>query len=46
MFLDAASGRIYGPARLKGVWTFTITVTDSLGLSDSRQYTVATRLHF
>lgn len=46
LLLDAASGRIYGNARLKGSWIFTVQVTDSLGLSSTKEFTVETRLHF
>src|SRR5690606_16191095 len=46
ILLDPASGRIFGNARLKGTWTFTVLVTDSLGLSSTKEFTVESRLHF
>ncbi len=46
MRLDPATGTIYGRARLKGTWTFTVAVADSLGLSSSKQFTIESRLHF
>lgn len=44
--LNPASGRIHGNARLKGTWTFTVRVTDNLGLSSTKEFTVESRLHF
>ncbi|HKX82853.1 MAG TPA: Ig domain-containing protein, partial [Pyrinomonadaceae bacterium] len=38
--LDAASGAVRGRPRLKGIWSFTVTVTDSQNSSASQQYLV------
>lgn len=46
MRLVPATGTIHGRARLKGTWTFTVAVTDSLGLSSSKQFTIESHLHF
>lgn len=42
------TGRIYGRGRLKGSWTFTLTVRDAQNsaATASQQFTVDTRLHF
>lgn len=46
VMLDAATGRIYGWPRLKGSTVATISVTDSLGQSSTRQFVIETRLHY
>lgn len=46
MWLDAASGRINGRARLKGTWTFTVEARDTQGVTATRQFTVQSNLHF
>ncbi len=45
MWLDAATGRILGRARLKGIWTFTIEARDEQGATASRQFTVQSSPH-
>lgn len=48
LWLDAASGTVRGRARLKGSWSFTLTVRDSQNASAiaSQAYTVESHLHF
>ena len=38
--LDTATGVIRGRPRLKGIWNFTVTATDSQNASASQQYSV------
>ena len=44
--LDPATGRIHGRPRLKGSTVATVSVTDSVGLSSTRQFVIETKLHF
>jgi hypothetical protein len=48
LYLDPSTGRIYGRTRLKGTWTFTMTVADAQNaLAQASQiFTVASHLHF
>lgn len=48
LYLDPQTGAIYGRARLSGSSTFTVTAQDAQNssLSVSKQFTVASRLHF
>lgn len=47
MRLDAATGTLFGRARLRGTWTFTVTAVDASNnaSSASRQFSVTPRLH-
>lgn len=47
LWLDTASGTIRGRARLKGSWSFTLTVQDAqnTAVTASQAYTVTSRLH-
>jgi hypothetical protein len=47
MWLDAATGKIYGKAALKGTWNFTITAQDSQNpaMTTSRNFTINVRLY-
>lgn len=40
MWLDAATGRIHGRARIKGTWTFTVEARDTLNSTVARTFTV------
>ena len=46
--LDPATGRIWGRTRLRGSWTFTVTVADAQNASAqvSQAFTVVSNLHF
>lgn len=44
--LNTTNGTISGRARAKGSWTFTVLVTDGVGLTSDRQLTLHSRLHF
>jgi hypothetical protein len=46
MWLDSATGKIYGKAALKGVWNFTVTAQDSQNpaMTTSRNFTINVRL--
>jgi hypothetical protein len=46
MRLDPATGRIHGRPRLKGIWTFTIEARDPQNTAASREFTIASRLHY
>lgn len=43
--LESATGHIYGRARLKGNWTFTLEARDSQNAAAARQFTISTRFH-
>jgi hypothetical protein len=47
LVLDAGTGLIYGAARLKGNWSFTITARDAQNASstDSHSFTLTSNLH-
>jgi parallel beta-helix repeat protein len=44
--LNATNGTLSGRARLKGSWTFTISVSDGVGLTTDKELTIVSRLHF
>ncbi len=46
IYLSSTSGTLSGRARLKGSWTFTVSVTDGVGLTTDKQLTIQSRLHF
>jgi hypothetical protein len=48
MFLDPTTGRLYGRARLKGSWTFTISVQDAQNATAvaNRTYTIGSNLNY
>lgn len=46
MWLGRDTGIIHGRARLKGSWTFTLRIEDSLGLATTRTFKIESRLHF
>jgi hypothetical protein len=47
MWLDSATGKIYGKAALRGVWNFTVTARDSQNpaTTTSRNFTINVRLY-
>lgn len=47
LFLNSATGKIFGKGEVRGTWNFTITVQDSQNLSvtATRNYTIQTKLH-
>ena len=47
IYLDSATGKIYGKAALKGVWNFTITVQDSQNSSATaiKNFTIEVKLY-
>lgn len=47
LWLDTANGAIRGRARLKGSWSFTLTVQDAqnAGVTTSQAFTIASRLY-
>ncbi len=45
MWLDTATGKIYGKAARRGTWTFTITAQDSQNQTATQNFTVSVRLY-
>lgn len=43
--LDAATGRLYGKAAVRGAWNFTLTAQDSQNQTAAQNYTVNVRLY-
>jgi Putative Ig domain len=45
MWLDTATGKIYGKAARRGTWSFTITAQDSQNQTATQNFTVSVRLY-
>lgn len=45
MWLDATNGIVFGRARRRGTWTFTLTATDSQNATASREMTIQSKMY-
>jgi hypothetical protein len=46
IYLNFSNGTLSGRARAKGSWTFTVSVSDGVGLTTDKEFTIVSRLHF